>query len=235
MKKLKILYVPYAGGTALLCKPWKFLLEPQFEVQPLELAGRGSRFREPFYFNMEEAVEDLMQSIQPYVEEPYVIYGHSFGALLTYELYYKILEAKLREPEHLFFSGCIPPNKRETEKKVYDLDEASFIREVMNYHGMEQEILENKELMEIIMPILRADFQVLDQYRYREKAQKINRNVTVLYGNDMTYNQVQYWADLMGKRVVFHHIDGDHFFIKTNVEEVLKVVQKECSPIVTSI
>lgn len=221
---LKILYLPYAGGTAQLCKAWRYFLGKNVEVQPIELAGRGSRFKEACYSDLKEALEDIFKKVENYADEPYVIYGHSFGALLTYELYHMIKEAGMKEPEQLFFSGCLPPHRRSSEKKIFELNDLEFINEIIKFNGMEKEVLENKELMNLVLPILRADFKLLERYKYTEKPNKISKKVTVLYGNDMTFEGVEGWRDLTSDNITFHHINGDHFFVKKNMKEVLDVV-----------
>jgi len=228
MSILKVLYLPYAGGSAQLCSAWKRYLGDEFVMIPIELAGRGSRFKDAFYTDIDEALNDLIDVIKVAVDnEPYVIMGHSFGALLVYELYYKLQEANYRLPEHLFFSGSLPPNRRRFEDKIYNLSDIEFINEIMRFNGMEREVLDNKDLMQIVLPILRADFNLLDMYEFREKSNKITKNVTVMYGNDMTYNGVQAWSELSENKVDFYHIDGDHFFIKKNTQEVLRIVKRQ--------
>lgn len=232
MNKLRILFLPFAGGSAQISNYWKRYLNDGFSIIPIELAGRGSRFKDKFYTDFDQALDDLIISVKAVADEPYVIYGHSFGALLTYELYYRLLENNCRLPEHLFFSGSVPPNRRCLEKKTYDMPDTEFMKEVIKFNGMEKEVLENKQLMELVLPILRADFKLLDLYNFSEKPCKIEKNVTILYGNDMTYDTVKGWSELAENNIDFYHIDGDHFFIKKNVKEVMDIIKDQLCELV---
>lgn len=224
MKEIKLLYIPYAGGSALSCKMWKPYLHANIEIQPVELAGRGSRFKETLYEDMKEVIEDLFCSIQSYTDQPYAIYGHSYGALLTYELYYRILHSGIQKPVHLFFSGCKPPFQRVKETEMHKLPDEKFIQEISLFEGMERALLENRELLDIFLPIIRADFKVIDKYRYQEKPLKINVPVSVLYGNDMNRETVNGWETLTEKEIDFYHINGSHFFIKEKLQDVASVI-----------
>lgn len=224
MKTIKLLYLPYAGGSALLCKSWKRYLGTNVEIQPIELAGRGSRFKEPFYTDMEEAIEDIFHRVLIHTNQPYALYGHSLGALLSFELYYKIRDSGIRQPEYMFFSGSKPPFGILTGKELHKLADREFIEEIVKYNGMEKAILENEELLDLFLPIIRADFKLLEQYLYKKKPMKIEKGVSVLYGNDMTFDLVKGWSDLTDGEIEYHHIDGNHFFIKEKAQEVLFTV-----------
>lgn len=245
MKKIKLFYIPYAGGSALSCKSWKRFLDPEcFEIHPLEPAGRGSRFGEGFYQDMEEATTDLLKMLQSHLDKEdsgesdsghqgsrefdsshaYAIYGHSFGAVLTYELYYRIMDAGMELPKHLFLSGSKPPFHHSRQIGTYALPDTEFIQELLYFGGMEPEILRNKELLDLFLPVIRADFKVLDHYCYREKESLIQVPVSVLYGNDMDFESVSGWKMLAGDQVDFTYIDGSHFFIREKPKEVLSIV-----------
>ncbi len=224
MTKIRLFYIPHAGGSAVLCKSWQKDLGKQVEVQPLEMAGRGIRFRDNFFSAIPEILDDFYHRLKQYEGEPYIIYGHSFGALLTYELYYRIKAEGMPLPVHLFFSGSIPPQTQFMEKKISHLPDETFIQEVMAYEGLEQEILENKELMEIFMPVLRADFRLLEDYQYQEKLEKIKVPATVLYSSDIQEKRINEWGKLIESAVDYQFIDGGHFFLKKNSHTTMAAV-----------
>ena len=113
---IRLFCVPYAGGSALVYKPWIADFQRQgIELIPLEMKGRGSRITESFYADFEEAKEDLLQMIYQYLEEsdhPFAFLGHSMGSLLAYELALSVSE-KGFIPSHLFLSGGQPPLRME--------------------------------------------------------------------------------------------------------------------------
>lgn len=224
---MNLLYIPYAGSSAMLCRSWKSYLNPDISIQPLELAGRGTRMKEGFYQNMEEAVDDLYLSLFLYCDSPYAVYGHSLGAVLTFELYYKILKEGIRLPEHLFFSGSRAPFAYAGDAAIDRLPDAKLIDKIAEFQGMEPEILGSPELASLFLPILRADFRLLAGYRYQAKEIKIETPVSVLYGNDLSWEQVLEWRSLTADDIQYQAIDGSHFFIKERTQEVLDFVKKQ--------
>src|ERR1700738_4611092 len=103
--------LPYAGGSEVIYYKWKKYLHPSIQLIPIQLKGRGKRFSEIFYENIEEAVDDIFENVKDkIVDDDYAIYGHSMGSLLAYELYYKISKLNLKKPKHIFFSGYKAPS-----------------------------------------------------------------------------------------------------------------------------
>ena len=105
MKRIRLFCLPYAGGSAMLYTRWKKFLHDSIELYPVELAGRGSRSKEPFYNSVNDAVDDIYNSIEETLDDTeFAFFGHSMGCVLVYELMYRIKELKNRIPIHAFFS-----------------------------------------------------------------------------------------------------------------------------------
>ncbi|MEM5672660.1 thioesterase domain-containing protein [Bacillus cereus] len=120
MNTVKLICLPYAGGSARIYNTWVHLLDEKIEVVCPELAGRGKRFNEPFYKNLKEAVDDIYKNIEPIVNSgPYALFGHSMGSLLTFELYYKLKREGHCEPEAIFFQGKLPRIYQLKKKCIY--------------------------------------------------------------------------------------------------------------------
>ena len=104
MSKIKLFCFPYAGGSAAVYNRWKEYLNPEIELRPVELSGRGERMDEPLYTNMEDLIEDVFQLLEGEFEESeYALLGHSMGAMIIYELSRKIIDNNLKLPLHIFF------------------------------------------------------------------------------------------------------------------------------------
>lgn len=211
----------------MLCKSWKRLLGDDVELLPLELAGRGYRFKDPFYENINEAVEDLFRMLKREEGVEYYIYGHSFGALLAYELYYRILSEGMKLPAHMFYSGCKPPHKGIIKKNLHLLTDRELILEVIKFDGMEKEVLENTELLGLFTPVFRADFKLIDEYCFRKRDRIVECPVTVLYSHDMEGEEVRAWGDLLAQEADYRYIEGGHFFIRKNTRSMLNVVAEK--------
>ncbi len=207
--------LPYAGESEVIYYSWKKYLNHLVHLEPIELKGRGKRLNEDFYENIEEAIDDIFKNIKcKILYDEYAIYGHSMGSLLAYELYYRINKENLKLPKHIFFSGCKPPCITRKEKQVHLLPDDEFIKEIIDLGGTLMEITENKELIQIFVPILRNDFKMLERYLYKEKGEKIQCDISILNGkkDDITLDEILAWKYHAGKGFKVYNFKGNHFF-----------------------
>jgi len=219
--------LPYAGGSKTVYYKWKNYLHPSIELISIELKGRGERINEIFYESLEEAVDDIFENIKDKItNDEYAIYGHSMGALLSYELYYKIEQMGMKKPEHIFFSGYRAPNIIRQEEKKSTLPDYDFISKVMDIGGTPNKLIENKELLEIFIPIIRSDFKILENYKYNERKNNIECNVSVLNGKQdaIKLEEILAWKNHVSKEFKVYSFEGNHFFINTNVENITNII-----------
>ncbi|WP_346961707.1 thioesterase domain-containing protein [Clostridium sp.] len=221
--------LPYAGGSESIYYKWKRHLKLSIELEPIELKGRGRRFNETFYESLEEAVDDIFENIKDKIaEDDFAIYGHSMGSLLAYELYYKIGKLNVRKPKHIFFSGYKAPSFIKEKEDIYKLPDNEFIKEVIDLGGTPEELVENEELLQLFIPILRSDFRILENYIYREKKDKIQCDISILNGkdDDITLEETLAWKNHGAKGFKVYNFEGNHFFINTNVESITNIINK---------
>lgn len=230
MPKIKLFCLPYAGASAIVYSRWKKYLSSEIEICPVELAGRGRRFSSPNYSSMEEAVEDVYNSIKHNLDDvPYALFGHSMGSIIAFELYYRIKRLKHKGPVHIFFSGRGAPKNHSLDRKViYHLPDDEFLKEVMEYGGMPEEFVGNRELLDIFMPVLRSDFKIIDTYNYIQGNEKIDCNITVLNGieDNTIKGSINDWEDYISGTFQVVNFDGGHFFINNQEESVTNVINK---------
>ncbi len=234
MAKIKLFCIPYSGGSSSVYYKWKRLLGEHITLCPLELAGRGRRMREPFYDTVAEACDDIssmiMKELSP--DEPYAIYGHSMGALLAYETYYALKEKGAHEPCHIFFSGRKAPQDEAEKTEYYKLPEREFLDVLFHYGGNTRDILQNRELMDLFVPILRSDFRLAEIYEYREAAERIQCEISVVNGkNDLSVSRcdISMWSERAGSTCEYYWLQGEHFFITENPEAVAKLLNRVLS------
>ncbi|WP_291584166.1 thioesterase II family protein [Clostridium sp. UBA6640] len=229
MKRIKLFCIPYAGGSGLIFYKWKKYLNSYIQLEPIELKGRGRRFGEKFYETLEEAVNDIFEIIKVQIEnEEYAIYGHSMGSLLAYELYYKINSENLRMPTHMLFSGHEAPNIERQERNIHLLPDDEFIKEVIDLGGTPEDISNNKELLDLFIPILRSDFRILDNYKYKEGRNKIHCDISIFNGkqDDISLEAILKWKEHGDKSFNVYNFEGNHFFINDNVENITKIINE---------
>lgn len=209
---------------------WRKYLHPSIRLEPVELKGRGRRYNEDFYQNLDEAINDIFLLIQQKtIYDEYAVFGHSMGSLLAYELYYKISRENHKNPRHIFFSGQAAPGAKEREKKLHTLAADEFIKEVTALGGMPEELLDNQELLELVIPRLRNDFRITESYVYERKELKIECGMTVFNGkdDDITLEELLSWKDHGSNGVKIHRFSGGHFFINKNIENITNIINSE--------
>ncbi|MGM1050338.1 MAG: thioesterase II family protein [Bacillota bacterium] len=219
--------LPYAGGSKSMYYSWKGLIDPLITLESLELKGRGKRYGEGFYEDFDEAVDDMFLSVkEKIIHNEYAFFGHSMGALLAYELYYRICDESLRKPTHIFFSGQKAPSAGRKEKKMHSLPDDEFLKEVVALGGTPGELLENKELMQLVLPILRSDFEINENYIYKERKDKIECDITVFKGKeeDMALEEILVWKTRGGRGFKIFTLEGNHFFINSNAKNITSII-----------
>lgn len=219
--------LPYAGGSEVAYYKWRNYLNSSIELIPIELKGRGKRFNEIFYESLEEAVYDIFENIKDkIINNDYAIYGHSMGSLLSYELYYKIEKSGMKKPKHIFFSGYRAPSIIRQKENIYTLPDYDFMKKVMDLGGTPEELMESQELLEIFTPIIRNDFKILENYEYKERANKIECDISVLNGKKdaIKLEEILAWKNHVCNGFKVYSFDGNHFFINTNVENITNII-----------
>ncbi|MBX4151446.1 thioesterase [Paenibacillus lautus] len=231
INKIKVFPIPYAGASVNVYYEWKKLLPDRYELFMSELAGRGTRFREPCYQSVGEASEDIAKRIIEQLEcdDEYVIFGHSMGALLTYEIYYKLKQMGAKEPRHLFFSGRNAPHIFEEREDIENMTNETFLQKVEQYGGLPEEFY-TQEIMDMFLPILRADFIILDNYKFQPKAEKISCGISVFYAdNDFSTHikEIHKWSEVVEGNVKFHEFKGEHFFLNRYPNDIVNTIVKD--------
>ncbi len=231
MKKIKLLCLPYAGGSASMYMEWEKYLDPSIEVVPLELAGRGRRINQSLYSSVEEAVEDLLKMVDDEIDQgSYAIFGHSMGAMLAYELAVKIREKKWNEPLHLFFSGRGAPNVQPKDEKNYHLlEDEEFKLKLKEMGGTPPEFFKYPELVELFIPLLRNDFKISSTYFTKRNLMPFDCNFSIFIGKeeDISAQSAESWKEHTMGICSLYYLNGGHFFINKDTQALVKLVNRE--------
>lgn len=227
---MKLFCIPYAGGSASFYSQWSSHIKGIAEIVPVELAGRGRRVHEPFYRTFEEALEDITSMIVPQLNgDSYAILGHSLGAILAYETIHQLKSRGYQEPEVAFFSGRSAPQVRDMDKTiVHLLPDDKFIQHVRELGGTPPQFFDNRELMDLFLPIIRSDFRLSETYLFKERNSKLRCDVNVFFGykDDTLSGDIKEWDQISDKACRYAGFDGDHFFIHSHTQPVLEALTK---------
>lgn len=205
---------------------WQASLGSSVEVCAIQLPGRGARFKEPLLNDLPAAVTLLASVLERYDDLPSVFFGHSLGALFAYEVVHNMRLRRARGPLRLIASGCHAPHLRRECKILHLLDDEDLIAELRDYNGTPAELLAHHELMQLMLPLLRADFRMVAHYLHQERP-LLDIPISIFAGRQDKYetaDDYQRWSELTSAATSHHWFDGDHFFIQSRRDNVLDVL-----------
>ncbi len=232
MEKINFFAVPYAGGIAeSTYGKWQQPLGDQFVVIPLEPAGHGRRMNEPFTDTMQATVDDLFERIKPELQSgrPWVMYGHSMGSVVVYELVRKVIAEGLPQPLGLFLSGRNGPEHRYTEPDYHILDDKGLIAELKKIDGTPKELFDFPALLQTFLPIIRNDYKVIETYRHQGPAIQIDGFITAFYSDNdrlVSMEAFEHWGNYCKGRFTIHEFSGHHFFIHDDYPAICEMIRK---------
>ena len=227
--RLRLFCFPYAGGGASVYRGWGEELPEAIEVCPVQPPGREGRIRQPPHRDLDSLVEALDQGLAEELDErPYAFFGHSLGALAAYELARRRRAAGRSGPVHLLVSAHSAPSLPDEDEPIHDLPPDRFQARLRELNGTPAEVLEHPELMNLIEPLLRADFQVNETYRHRP-GEPLDCPVTAFGGfrdGEVPKARLEPWSEVSRGRFRLHMVPGDHFFLSgTGRPHLLRMVK----------
>jgi len=225
-----LICLPYAGGTKHSFRYINKSILENINIYSFDYPGHGNRIKESCLVSMNDIVDDIYSQIQPILNEPYAIYGHSMGAILSYLLTRKIELNKINLPLHVFISGTDAPSVKSKKEVRYSLPKDQFIEKLKKLGGMPDEILENEELLGFFEPILRSDFQAVETFNYI-KLDPLNVPITVMIGDkeELEEEDVLKWQEETTHKLEVYNFNGGHFFIFDNGKEITELIAKYLS------
>ncbi|MFF4244636.1 thioesterase II family protein [Streptomyces sp. NPDC001822] len=233
---VRLFCLPYAGGAASAYARWPASFGGEVEVCGIELPGRQSRFGEQPYTRMGTLVDALASAIEPELGLPYALFGHSMGSLVAFELARELRRRGITGPQVLFVSGGPAPQSRQARPRVHDREDAVVIDRMRSLGGISEEILAERELMELLLPTIRADFELIDTYAYRPGL-PLACPVVAFSGTedrDVPAARVRLWGEHTSAAFSHHELPGDHFFLRSAQEQLLRRVRaslaEACAP-----
>ena len=232
--ELRVFCFPYAGGTSLTYLAWAQLLPPTVHVVPVELPGRGARLHEPPFVSLPDLIDALAEVITPLLDKPFAFFGHSMGAVIAFELARRLRRQHAVEPQKLFVSGRRAPQVPDDGPVTYNLPNDELIEELQRLDGTPKEVLEHAELMELLIPLLRADFQLVQTYEYLADA-PLRCPITVYSGLqdiNVTREVLLAWEEQTHSRFALRMLPGDHFFLRSSQRLLLESLGQELSEVI---
>lgn len=219
---------PHAGGSATAFKDLARTLHPAVDVVAVQYPGRQDRYSEAPFTDLGRLAEvvagELAGVLTANRERPYALFGHSMGTLVAFETARHLVRAGRPGPRRLFLSGRGDPVTGYVPYHLWDDDKV--LDDVRRLGGTNQAMLENPDLMELVLPALRADYRALGMYHWQAGA-PLTAPVTVLIGADdpmVTVEEAGTWQAHTTGDFQVQVFPGDHFYLFDQVEQVAAAV-----------
>jgi medium-chain acyl-[acyl-carrier-protein] hydrolase len=215
---LRLFCFHYAGGSAQVFYDWPAHLPPSVEVGAIQLPGRGHRVYEPHIRQMAQLSRVVAQELLPYLDKPFVFLGHSVGALLCFETARSLRRENRRQPSHLFISATEAPHRRSREELLSDLPKDALVKRLREFNGTPVEVLQSDELMDMMLPTIRADFELSESYEYHPES-PLECPITIYGGIDdyeVDAERLAAWSEMSVGACEIRMIPGDHFYINSS-------------------
>ncbi|WP_199811536.1 thioesterase II family protein [Streptomyces sp. NRRL S-340] len=215
---------PFAGGSATYYADWAPHCASPIELVPVQLPGRGGRMTEPSAKDLVQLAEEIADTI---AAEPTrtLLYGHSMGAMLAFEVSRR-LQTLNRPVRHLFVSGRPAPTIVRPVAPVSPLPRAEFIQMLRDYGAADQTVFEHDELLDLLLPMIRADFAMIENYRYHE-GPRLSCPISAWCGDadpEVPPTAMRGWGDQTSGEFTLSVLRGGHFFLNEHRAEIMRAV-----------
>jgi medium-chain acyl-[acyl-carrier-protein] hydrolase len=231
--RLRLLCFPYAGGGVAVFRAWPSLLPAAIEVWALQLPGRDGRLREAIPAGLPALAAALADGLVPQLDRPFACFGHSMGALLAFEFARQLRQRGQAGPEHLLVSARRAPHLPRTEAPLHALPEGPFIEMLrQRYNGIPAAVLAEPELMQLFLPMLRADFRLIETYAYQSE-EPLACPISAYGGAEDPWARPEELAAWQAQtRGAFHLqvFPGGHFYLQEALPQLLGSVSHALLP-----
>lgn len=222
--KIQFFLLPFAGGNIYSYNFLKIKNADDIDLIFLELPGRGKRLREKLSDNADDVIQEYYTQIKKNRNEsPYVIFGHSMGAIMGFYATAQ-LEKDNDPPIALVVSGNAGPGI-EREDQLHLLSSTDFKLKLKELGGVPHEVIENNDLFNFFEPILRSDFKCIEQFS--PKSIVIDTPIFAIMGSEeKTSDQIENWKKFTTSCFKYRILNGNHFFIYNHHEFLLDLFKQ---------
>jgi medium-chain acyl-[acyl-carrier-protein] hydrolase len=231
--RIRLVCLPFAGGGASTYRLWPDGLPLTADVCAVQPPGRETRFREPPYDRLKPLVRDVADALRPLFDLPVVIFGHSLGALIAFELAREMCRRGGPVAAGVIPSGRRAPHVPPQRPPLHALPDEEFRAELKKLDGTSPAILDNDELMRVLLPALRADFAAHETYEYVEAPPLGCPILTVTGADDKLAPPavLEGWRRHTTGQFESAVLPGNHFFVQTKRTQLLQRIALFLEPL----
>lgn len=226
--KIRLFCFHHSGGGASAYFPWNTYFSSDIEMICIQLPGREDRYDEPLVNDLSYILHALSTGFRPYQNKPFIFFGHSLGAFLAFESLKAIHKLYSLYPCHVILSSTKAPHLPLRTERLSKLNDLELKEALRAYNGIDETILENNDLLEIFLPIVRNDFSVYENYSYSESP-PLPCDILALSGTQdptVTQEEIMAWSSYTTGKFEHLAFPGGHFFIKLYQNEIIKIINQ---------
>lgn len=226
---LRLFCFPYAGGGATAYRLWPDLLPPHVEACLVQLPGRENRLMDSPFSQLTTLVQTLGNVLQPYLNRPFAFFGHSMGALIGFELTRWLQRQNASGPVRLFVAGHCAPQIPRSDPPIRHLPDSEFKEELQRFGGTPDAVLQHPELMDLLLPLLRADFSVVETYVYSPQ-EPLDCSISAfggLHDTDVSRDDLERWREQTRGSFTIRMFPGNHFFLHSAQHLLVRALSQD--------
>ncbi len=211
--RARVFCLPYAGGGTWIFQAWLDQMPHEVELALVQLPGRERRLGDAPVGSAVELAAHLDAAAT--LDRPFAFFGHSMGAVVAYEWARRRMESGAEAPRRVFVSASPAPHFGPERPPMHTEDDATFLRRLRALGGTPEEVLQHEELLGIMLPTLRADFQVIETYECDGSQRLACPVVSFLDPNDpvVSVEAATAWRQLTSASFDRHDVSGGHFYV----------------------
>jgi len=220
---------PFAGAGASFFRPWSARLADQFHVIPVQLPGREKRFGDAPHTNVSVAISEVIPELSRSLRSrsDVVVFGHSLGAVLAYELARRASREGGFEVKRLVVSGSPAPS-HQRDRRATGLSDDEFLQQVSDFAGYSHPVLQDPEMRDLLLPVLRADVEMHEGYS-PSQLDVLAASITCLRGRDdalVSLADSARWQEVTRQPLDLVEVAGGHMYLVDDPERVFEVLHR---------
>ncbi len=218
---------PHAGGGAAFFRNWRERMKNVFEIAPVQYPGRENRRSEPYARSVEELVQSLLFHLRSAFAGRFAFFGHSMGAIVAFEMMRALRREELPLPRLFIASAARAPQFRRDYRPREDPSREQLIAQVCRLEGLPSDVLSNREMLDVLLPVLEADTALYRRYVYHSEPPFQIPFVSLGGRTDPNVSaaHLEAWKEQTTSRFEWKQIEGGHFFVRSNAGEFLETLR----------
>ncbi len=223
--RLRVFCFPFAGGGASVYNGWGAALPSGVELVAIQFPGRERRIMEPPFRQIPPLLDALEPALAPLLDKPFVLFGYSMGTRIALALAQRWQARGAPLPLGMVMAAGGAPHLDRRSRN--ELDDAAFIELLRKYEGTPAEVFAHKELMEMVLPVVRADFSIADAVLPALPVRCPISAFGALEDPHVSLKDLDHWRELTTGEFRYRHFPGKHFFMRTSREPLLAALREE--------